>query len=144
MKPTRLAASILAAALATAQPAIASPDHKDHDHKDHEGSGAHAGHDDKPRHGGIVRVVNDVNFELVVKPDSIAIYIADHGKPVDLKGATAKLTLLSTAGKTEANLTAEADRLAVKGGLAAPAGTKALATVNLQGKAPVSVRFTLK
>lgn len=125
-------------ATALAMPAYAADEHKD------EGTGAHAGHDDKARHGGVVRVVNDVNYELVVKPDAAVLHIADHGKPVDLKGASAKLTLLSSAGKSEVTLVPAGDRLEAKGSYKAPAGTKALAAVTLAGKAPVSVRFTLK
>ena len=132
---------VMAAAAALATPVWAADNHKGHDHS---GTGAHAGHDDKARHGGVVRVVNDVNYELVVKPDSAVLYIADHGKPVDLKGASAKLTLLSKAGKTESTLVPAGDRLEAKGSFNAPAGTKALANVTLSGKAPVAVRFTLK
>lgn len=134
--------SALAVGTALAVPALAAgDDHKGHDHS---GTGAHAGHDDKARHGGVVRVVKDVNYELVVKPDTATLYIADHGKPVDLKGASAKLTLLTTAGKTEASLVPAGDRLEAKGSFSAAPGTKAMATVNWAGKPAVPVRFTLK
>jgi hypothetical protein len=133
--------SVMAAAAALSAPVWAADDHKGHDDS---GTGAHAGHDDKARHGGVVRVEKDVNYELVIKPDTAALYIADHGKPVDLKGASAKLTLLSKAGKAEATLVPVGDRLEAKGSFAGGAGTKALATVTLAGQAPVSVRFTLK
>lgn len=131
----------LAASTVLTLPVSAADDHKGHNHS---GTGAHAGHDDKARHGGVVRVEKDVNYELVVKPDVAALYIADHGKPVDLKGATAKLTLLTKAGKTEASLVPAGDRLEAKGSFASGPGTKALVSVTLAGQAPVSVRFTLK
>ena len=35
-----------------------------------------------------------------VKPDSIAIYVEDHGKKVDAKGATAKVSLLNGVDKS--------------------------------------------
>jgi len=123
------------------QQAAAADDHKGHKHNEPE---AHAGHDVAPRHRGVVSVVKDVNYELVVRPETIALYIADHGKPVDLKGASAKLTLLSSAGKTEVALAPAGDRLEAKGTFKAVAGTKALATVTRAGQAPVAVRFTLK
>jgi hypothetical protein len=130
-----------ALALALALPAVAADDHNGYDHAS---TGAHAGHDDKPRFGGIVRVEKDVNYELVVKPDAVTLHIADHGKPVDLKGASAQLTLLSTAGKTEATLQPAGDRLEAKGTFKGGAGIKAMVTVTLAGQAPVVVRFTLK
>ncbi len=133
--------SVAAAALVLTTPVWAAGGNKG---ADDTGTGAHAGHDDKARHGGVVRVEKDVNYELVIKPDTAALYIADHGKPVDLKGASAKLTLLSKAGKTEATLVPAGDRLEAKGSFAGGRGTKALATVTLAGQPPVSVRFTLK
>lgn len=132
----------LALSLGVSQHAGAADDHKGHDHG---GSGApHAGHDAKPQHGGVVSVVKDVNYELVVKADSVALYVADHGKPVDLKGASARLTLLSSTGKTEVALAPAGDHLDAKGSFKAGSGTKALATVTRAGQAPVTVRFTLK
>lgn len=107
-------------------------------------TGAHAGHDDKARHGGVVRVVKDVNYELVVKGDTMALYVSDHGKPADLNGATAKVTLLSTAGKSEVDLAPANGRLEGKGRFDLPAGTKALANVTLAGQPNQAVRFTLK
>jgi hypothetical protein len=106
--------------------------------------GAHAGHDDKAKYGGVVSVVKGVNYELVVKKDMLALYVSDHGKPVDLKGASAKVTLLSTAGKTEVDLLSVGDRLEAKGRFELPAGTKALANVTLAGQPSESVRFALK
>ena len=59
-------ASIATIGLAAAlSPAWAADDHKGHDH-DNKG-GAHA-HEAKPRFGGVVTVVKDVNYELVAKP----------------------------------------------------------------------------
>lgn len=127
--------------MAASLPATAADDHKGHDHA---GTGAHKGHDDKARHGGVVSVVKDVNYELVVKGDVLALYITDHGKPVDLKGATAKLTLLSAGGKSEATLAPAGDHLEAKGPFKLAANTKALASIALAGQAPVSVRFTIK
>ncbi len=39
-------------------------------------------HDAKPLYDGVITVVKDIHYELVAKPDSIALYIAGHGKPV--------------------------------------------------------------
>ena len=66
-------------------------------------------HNDKPLHGGQVVEVNDMDFELVSTAGSIALYVRDHGKPVNLQGTTAKLTMLSGAEKSELTLTAGAD-----------------------------------
>ncbi len=95
-------------------------------------------------HGGVVSVVNDVNYELVAKPDTMTLYIIDHGKPVDTKNASATLTLLSASGKSEVKLTpAGSNMLQAKGNFQIAKGTKAVASVMTEGK-PQSVRFTLK
>ena len=101
--------------------------------------------DDKPKNGGVATEVKDVNYELVAKADAVALYIEDHGKKVDTKGAAAKLTLLTDGQKAEVTLAPAGEgRLEAKGSFSVKAGTKAIAVVTLAGKPPVSVRFEIK
>lgn len=123
-------------------PALAADDHKDHDHGVKKGA-AHA-HEDKARFGGVVAVVKDVNYELVAKPDGLALYVSDHGKAVDLKGATAKVMLLTAADKSETTLTPVGDKFEAKGAFKVAPGTKAVATVTLPNKPAATAKFTLK
>ena len=102
-------------------------------------------HGPKPLHGGIVTEASDIEFELLAKADTITVYVRDHGKPASTLGASGKLTILSGADKTEATLAPAGDnRLEAKGSFKVGPGTKFVATVNLQGKTPVNVRFALK
>lgn len=103
-------------------------------------------HDDdiKPTKGGVISVVRDVAYELVVTNDSIAIYVTDHGKAVDLKGASAKVTLLTAADKVDIALAPAGDRLQAKGSFKVGAGTKVAAQVTFAGGKMVSVPFTMK
>ena len=106
---------------------------------------AYADGDHKPKYGGVVTVVKDVQYELVAKPDSIALFIEDHGKKVDTKGANAKLTLLTGGDKTEVALVPMGENgLGAKGAFKVPAGTKAVAMIALAGKPAISVRFEFK
>jgi hypothetical protein len=106
---------------------------------------AHADGDHKPKYGGVVAVVKDVQYELVAKPDSIVLFIEDHGKKIGTKDATAKLTLLAGSEKTDVALVPVGENgLEAKGAFKVPAGTKAVATVTLAGKPAVNVRFELK
>ena len=143
MKLSKLAAVLSAAvALSVSHIAIAADDHKGHDHDDKKGS-EHA-HDAKPQYGGVVTVVKDVNYELVAKPDSITLYVNDHGKPVDTKDASATLTLLSAAEKTEVKLApAGENKLQAKGNFKVQPGTKVAGSVKSEGKTN-NVKFTLK
>ena len=101
------------------------------------------GHEDKPLHGGLVTEIKDMNYELVAKPDVLQLYLRDHGKPVDVSKATARITLLSGSDKQEVELRPSADRLEAKGSFKVMPGTKVVAQVNLASKA-TTARFVLK
>lgn len=97
------------------------------------------------RYGGVLAVVKDVQYELVAKPDIIVLYVDDHGKKVDTKGATGKLTLLTGGEKTEIVLEpAGENKLAAKGAFKIAAGTKAVAVVTLAGKPAINARYELR
>lgn len=144
MKLLKIASATIAAlAMSVSGATLAADDHKGHDHDEKKG-GEHA-HDAKPVNGGIVSVVKDVNYELVATPDTMTLYITDHGKPVDTKGASATLTLLSASDKSEVKLTPAGDnKLQAKGSFKVEKGTKVVAAVGTGGGKPQSVRFTLK
>ena len=101
-------------------------------------------HEHKPLHGGVVVEASDMDFELVAKADQISLHVRDHGKPTNLQGALAKLTLLNGSEKSEVQLVPVGDRLEAKGSYKLGTGTKAVATVTLAGKKPVNLRFALK
>jgi hypothetical protein len=105
---------------------------------------ASEGHDEKPRHGGIVSTANHVTFELVAKPEMIALYVTDHGKPVKVEGGTAKLTILNGSEKSEASLAAEGSALIAKGGFKVGPGAKIVAVVSLPNVSVKTVRFAIK
>ena len=100
-------------------------------------------HEHKPLHGGIVSEVKDMDYELVAKPDSIQLYLRDHGKPVDITKGSAKLTVLSGNQKQEINLIPDGERFLAKGTFAIAPSAKAVAQVSMGGPA-VTVRFVLK
>ncbi|HEY0846096.1 MAG TPA: hypothetical protein VGE12_12070 [Noviherbaspirillum sp.] len=143
MKLSKLSAALLTTlAMSVSHIALAADDHKGHNHDDKKG-GEHA-HDAKPQYGGVVSVVKDVNYELVAKPDTITLYVNDHGKPVDTKNASALMTLLSATEKAEIKLApAGENKLEAKGNFKVQPGTKVAGSVKLDGKAN-NVKFTLK
>ena len=106
---------------------------------------ANADGEHKPKYGGVVAVVKDVQYELVAKSDSVTLFIEDHGKKVDTKGAVGKLTLLTGGDKTEVPLVPTGENgLGAKGAFKVPAGTKAVVTITLAGKPAINARFELK
>ena len=106
---------------------------------------AHAGKEGhEPRFGGVVVGSKVGDLEIVAKPESIHIYVSDHGKAVKLDGAKAKVTLLNGAEKSEADLVLVGDKLEAKGAYKVGKGTKGIVIVTLAGKPPVTARFNIK
>lgn len=101
------------------------------------------GHEDKPQHGGLVAEVKEMDYELVVKPDVLQLYLRDHGKPVDVSNAKGSVTLLSGSDKQEIALMPTEGKLEAKSGFKVVAGTKVIAQVSIAGKVAL-VRFVLK
>ena len=101
-------------------------------------------HQHSAKFGGVVVQTKAGDMEIVAKTDSIRIYFTDHGKPAKLDGATAKVTLLNGAEKSEVELTAAGDKLEAKGAFKVTKGTKGIAVLILAGKPPVTARFDIK
>ena len=101
-------------------------------------------HSHKPRFGGVVVETKAGDIEIVAKPDSIQIYITDHGKAMKLDGAKAKVTLLNGTEKSEATLVSTGDKLEAKGAFKVAKSTKGIAVVTLKEKPPVTARFDIK
>ena len=101
------------------------------------------GHDPKPLHAGVVVEVKDIEYELLAKPDSVQLYLRDHGKPIDVSNATAKLTLLTGMDKQEVELKPAGVKLESKGSFKIAANTKAVVLVSQAGKSSTA-RFLLK
>jgi len=99
-----------------------------------------------PQYGGIVSVVNDINYELVTKASTLTLYITDHDQPIDTKHASATMTLLSASDKiVEAKLIpAGGNKLQAKGAFKIQPGTNAAALVQFGQQSSQVVRFVLK
>ncbi|HZF84225.1 MAG TPA: hypothetical protein VE084_12035 [Burkholderiaceae bacterium] len=101
-------------------------------------------HDHAPQHGGIVAEAQGADYELVATPTQLRLYLRDHGKPLDLAQASARVTLLSGADRQEVELKPAGDRLEAAGDFKVGPGTKAVAVAQRAGKSLGSARFTLK
>ena len=107
--------------------------------------GAALAHGDAPpQYGGIMQMVDDMSFELVVKGDTAALYLSDHGEKVPTANMTGKLTVLSGTNKSEAKLEpAGGNKLEAKGVKIAK-GDKVIALMTSTDKKTTSVRFVIK
>jgi hypothetical protein len=106
-------------------------------------SGIATAHDSPAMHGGVVRTVGDMHFELVSRESGAVIHVADHGKPVPTAGMSGKLTVMQGKETSEAALVpAGENRLEAKG-VKLGSGAKAVASIVRNGKT-ISVRFAVK
>lgn len=106
--------------------------------------GAAAHGDAKPLHGGVVQVVSDVAYELVAQPNGAALYVVDHGKPVDVARMSGKLTVLAGAQKTEAELKSAGGNKLEATNVVVGSGAKVVASLKGGDGKTASVRFSLK
>ncbi len=106
---------------------------------------AGAGHDHGPKYGGVVRELHNVAYELVAKPDSLTLYVSDHGKPITTQGASAEAVIYAGNGKTTVKLEPAGDnRMAAKGSFKVGVGVRVVLTTSLPGKTPAKATFNLK
>ena len=94
-------------------------------------------------HGGIVVETRQADLEIVARPDTIRIFVDDHGKAVRLDGAKARVTLLNGSEKSEVELAPAVDRLEAQGSFRVTKGTKGVVVLTLAGKPPVTARFVV-
>ncbi len=104
---------------------------------------AHESHG-KPQYGGVVAEAGSFQAELVLKQNTVTIYLSEHGQPLANKGATGKLTVLS-AGKTQSAALSPAASNQLQATLAEPIKSgKFIAQITLLGKPAAAVRFEVK
>jgi hypothetical protein len=100
--------------------------------------------DAKPMHGGVVQVVADVAYELVPQAQGVALYVVDHGKPVDASRMSGKLTVLTGTQKAEAPLQPAGGNKLEAANLVVGSGAKVVASLKAADGKTASVRFSVK
>ena len=103
---------------------------------------AGAGHE--AAHGGIRLETRAMDMEVIAKTDLIQLYVSDHGKPLKIDGAKAKVTLLNGAEKSEIELQPAGDKFEARGAFKVSKGTKGVVLVTLAGKPGTTARFTVQ
>lgn len=95
-------------------------------------------------HGGQLRMVGLFHYELVIKPDFVAVYLTDHaGTKQSSKGATGTATILSGKTKTTVTLLPGSDNELTGTGKFNPSpDMKVVVSITLPGKIPELGRFT--
>lgn len=101
----------------------------------------------QPKYGGtMVEAKSGNRIELVVSPGMVMVYLTDHSdKPLDTRGASGEITLLSGTSKTTAKLQAgQGNALMAHGTFNVAAGAKSIVKFALAGKPAEQVRLEIK
>ncbi|RQP21852.1 hypothetical protein [Piscinibacter terrae] len=95
------------------------------------------------RNGGITTMLKNRDYELVLKPTVVTVFVYQDEKPAATQGATGTITITQGDKKTTLPLTPTgANALEAKGTFAK--GGKASATITLAGRKPQDVTWALK
>lgn len=122
--------SVLAAAVVSSSAVLAADSH---------------GHDHKAMYGGVLAEAKDLDYELVVKADSLTLYVADHGKPLATAGGKASATVFAGSEKTSVTLEPAGDnKFAAKGNFKSGVGVRVAVVVTPPGKPEAKLNFRMK
>ncbi|MDP3817125.1 hypothetical protein [Pseudomonas sp.] len=98
----------------------------------------------EPAHGGVIVEGKSITAELVATPESLAVYLSNHGKPVDAQGAAGEVLLLSAGKKASVPLaSAEGNRLEGNGDYQLAPGAKAIVKLSVPDSGDEQLRFSL-
>jgi hypothetical protein len=98
----------------------------------------------KPEHGGVVQMVGETAFELVVLADKAEVYLVEESEPVATVGMTGKLTISNNGVKTEAALEAAGNNKLEAKGAKIPSGARVTVQVVHPDLSKMSAIFTIK
>ncbi len=95
------------------------------------------------RNGGKTTMLKNRDYELVLKPTVVTVFIYQDEKPAATKGATGNITITQGDKKTTLELQpVGANAMEAKGSFGS--GGKAAATITLSGRKPQDVTWILK
>ena len=95
------------------------------------------------RNGGITTMLKNRDYELVLKPTVVTVFVYQDEKPAATKGATGSITIVQGNKKTTLPLQpAGANAMEARGSFGS--GGKAAATITLSGRKPQEITWAVK
>ena len=95
------------------------------------------------RNGGITTMLKNRDYELVLKPTVVTVFVYQDEKPAATKGATGSIAIVQGDKKTTLPLQpAGANAMEARGSFGS--GGKAAATITLSGRKPQEITWALK
>lgn len=98
----------------------------------------------KPLHGGVVKIVGEISFELVAKPDGAELYVIDDGEDIVSEHVTALLIIDAAGVKSEVvMLPAGGNKFETKEAKL-PSGVKVAVLLTAPNESKTTARFTIE
>lgn len=105
----------------------------------------HGSHAHASRYGGVVQASGELEIELVVKADTLTLYVLDHDKPLLTAGAKGEATVHAGGARTTVALAPAGDnKLAAQGSFKTGVGVRVAVVVSLPDKREAKLNFRLK
>jgi hypothetical protein len=95
------------------------------------------------KRGGILQVIDELDFELVVKADKIDLYTFDDEEPVPSEQMSGTLTIMSDAGTSKAKLAAAGINRLRATDVTAESGSRVIAIVTMPNGKSLAVQFAI-
>jgi hypothetical protein len=93
--------------------------------------------------GGILQVMGELDFELVVKADKIDLYTSDDEQPVPSEQMSGMLTIMSDAGSSKVELVAAGINRLRATDATAESGSRVVAIVTMPDGKSLAVQFAI-
>lgn len=102
------------------------------------------GHGDPvAKRGGILQVIDELDFELVVKGDKIDLYTFDDNEPVPSEEMSGTLTIMSDSAKSKVALEPAGINRLRASGVTAASGSRVIAIVTMPDGKSLAVQFSI-
>ena len=102
------------------------------------------GHGDPvAKRGGILQVIDKLDFELVVKDDKIDLYTFDDNHPVPSEKMSGTLTIVNDADKSKVTLKAAGINRLRASDVTAASGSRVIAIVTMPNGKSLAVQFAV-
>lgn len=95
------------------------------------------------KRGGILVVMDELDFELVVKADKIDLYTYDDNEPVPSEQMSGSLTIINDSGKSKVELAAAGINRLRATEVTASSGSRIIAIVSMPDGKSLAVQFAV-
>ncbi len=93
--------------------------------------------------GGVLQVIGELDFELVVKADKIDLYTSDDEQPVPSEQMSGTLTIMGDAGSSKVELAAAGINRLRATDVTAESGSRVIAIVTMPNGKSLAVQFAI-